>query len=56
MPGQARAAEETGFDYVTCGELSHDLMLTMTLAATSTGSYRSADVGNDRISAKPPWS
>ncbi len=35
-PSQARAAEETGFDYVTCGELSHDSMLTMTLAATST--------------------
>ena len=35
-PAQARAAEETGFDYVTCGELSHDSMLTMTLAATST--------------------
>ena len=35
-PVQARAAEETGFDYVTCGELSHDSMLTMTLAATST--------------------
>lgn len=35
-PSQARTAEETGFDYVTCGELSHDSMLTMTLAATST--------------------
>jgi len=35
-PAQARKAEEAGFDLVTCGELAHDSMLTMTLAATST--------------------
>ncbi|MFP6816454.1 MAG: TIGR03617 family F420-dependent LLM class oxidoreductase [Pseudomonadales bacterium] len=35
-PEQARKAEEAGFDCVTCGELGHDSMLTMALAATST--------------------
>ena len=35
-PAQARKAEEEGFDCVTCGELAHDSMLTMALAATST--------------------
>ena len=33
---QARAAEAAGFDTITCGELSHDSMLTMTVAATAT--------------------
>lgn len=35
-PEQARRAEEQGFDIVTCGELAHDSMLTMALAATTT--------------------
>ncbi len=35
-PAAARKAEEDGYDYVNCGELSHDSMLTMTLAATTT--------------------
>ena len=35
---QAKAAEEAGFDCVTCGELSHDSILTMTVAATATES------------------
>ena len=26
----ARKAEEQGYDFVTCGELAHDSMLTMT--------------------------
>jgi probable F420-dependent oxidoreductase len=32
----ARAAEDRGFDVVTCGELAHDSILTMALAATTT--------------------
>lgn len=32
----ARHAEESGYDYVSCGELSHDSMLTMTVAAGAT--------------------
>ena len=32
----AKRAEENGYDYVTCGELSHDSILTMALAAAST--------------------
>ena len=35
-PDAARRAEEAGYDVVTCGELSHDSMLTMALAATAT--------------------
>jgi len=35
-PEQARRAEEAGYDVVTCGELAHDSMLTMALAATTT--------------------
>jgi probable F420-dependent oxidoreductase len=35
-PEAARRAEEAGYDIVTCGELSHDSMLTMALAATTT--------------------
>jgi probable F420-dependent oxidoreductase len=35
-PGAARRAEAEGFDIVTCGELAHDSMLTMALAATTT--------------------
>ena len=35
-PEAARRAEEGGFDVVTCGELAHDSMLTMALAATTT--------------------
>jgi probable F420-dependent oxidoreductase len=34
----AKRAEETGFDYVTCGELGHDSIITMTVAATATES------------------
>ena len=36
IPEQARAAEAAGFDAITCGELAHDSMLTMTVAATAT--------------------
>ena len=36
VPAAARRAEEDGFDILTCGELSHDSMLTMALAATTT--------------------
>ena len=36
VPRQAQAAEAAGFDCITCGELSHDSMLTMTVAATAT--------------------
>ena len=32
----ARRAEEAGYDVITCGELAHDSMLTMALAATTT--------------------
>lgn len=32
----AKRAEQNGYDYVTCGELSHDSILTMTLAAAGT--------------------
>lgn len=35
-PARAERAEADGFDVVTCGELAHDSMLTMTLAATTT--------------------
>jgi probable F420-dependent oxidoreductase len=35
-PEAARRAEEAGYDIVTCGELAHDSMLTMALAATTT--------------------
>ena len=38
VPAQARKAEADGFDCITCGELSHDSMLTMTVAATATES------------------
>jgi len=31
-----RAAESNGFDFVTCGELAHDSILTMTVAAGAT--------------------
>ena len=37
---QARAAEAEGFDCITCGELAHDSMLTMALAATATERIR----------------
>jgi probable F420-dependent oxidoreductase len=33
---QAKAAEENGYDMVTCGELSHDSILTMALAGNAT--------------------
>ena len=36
VPAQARAAEAGGFDCITCGELAHDSMLIMALAATAT--------------------
>ena len=35
-PAAAQRAEEAGYDIVTCGELAHDSMLTMALAATTT--------------------
>jgi len=36
IPEQAEAAEAEGFDCITCGELSHDSLLIMTVAATAT--------------------
>ncbi|HKI73032.1 MAG TPA: TIGR03617 family F420-dependent LLM class oxidoreductase [Pseudomonadales bacterium] len=36
VPDAARRAEASGFDYISCGELSHDSMLTMTVAAGAT--------------------
>ena len=36
VPGAAKRAEDSGYDYVSCGELSHDSMLTMTVAAGAT--------------------
>ena len=33
---QAKAAEDAGYDLITCGELSHDSTVTMTLAAAAT--------------------
>ena len=36
VPAQARKAEVDGFDAVTCGELAHDSLVTMTVAATAT--------------------
>ena len=30
-----RRAEEQGYDYITCGELAHDSILTMCVAATA---------------------
>lgn len=35
-PAQAQKAEKNGYDMVSCGELAHDSMLTMALAATQT--------------------
>lgn len=35
-PAQAQQAEAEGFNLVSCGELAHDSMLTMALAATTT--------------------
>lgn len=36
VPEAAKRAEENNFDYISCGELAHDSMLTMTVAATAT--------------------
>ena len=36
IPEQARAAEAAGFDCITCGELAHDSLLIMTMAAGAT--------------------
>ncbi len=36
VPKAAQRAEESGYDFVTCGELAHDSILTMTVAATAT--------------------
>ncbi|MDQ3106828.1 MAG: TIGR03617 family F420-dependent LLM class oxidoreductase [Actinomycetota bacterium] len=36
VPAAARRAEEAGYDVISCGELAHDSMLTMALAATTT--------------------
>ena len=36
VPAQARTAEAAGFDCITCGELAHDSMLIMALAAIAT--------------------
>lgn len=38
VTGGAKRAEQIGYDYITCGELSHDSMLTMTVAAGATDS------------------
>lgn len=35
IPDQVKRAEADGYDGVTCGELSHDSMLTMAMAATA---------------------
>ncbi len=36
VPAQARRAEQNEYDFITCGELSHDSMVTMALAAEAT--------------------
>lgn len=36
VAGAAERAEALGYDFVTCGELAHDSILTMTVAATAT--------------------
>ncbi|HEX2849056.1 MAG TPA: TIGR03617 family F420-dependent LLM class oxidoreductase [Acidimicrobiales bacterium] len=36
VPDAAKRAEDEGFDILTCGELAHDSMLTMAVAATAT--------------------
>jgi probable F420-dependent oxidoreductase len=36
VAGTAKKAEENGYDYISCGELSHDSILTMTVAAGAT--------------------
>lgn len=36
VPAAARQAEEEGFDVLTCGELAHDSLLTMAMAAGAT--------------------
>ena len=36
IAGQAQSAEASGFDVATCGELAHDSIVTMTIAATAT--------------------
>ncbi|MEM7366254.1 MAG: LLM class flavin-dependent oxidoreductase, partial [Pseudomonadota bacterium] len=36
IPEAAQRAERAGFDAITCGELAHDSILTMTVAATAT--------------------
>lgn len=38
VPEAARQAEADGFDYISCGELAHDSILTMTVAAGATSS------------------
>ncbi|HXH23493.1 MAG TPA: TIGR03617 family F420-dependent LLM class oxidoreductase [Dehalococcoidia bacterium] len=35
VPEAARRADELGYDFVSCGELSHDSILTMTVAAAN---------------------
>ena len=35
VPQAARRADELGYDFVSCGEMSHDSILTMTLAAAN---------------------
>lgn len=35
VPAAAREADEAGYDFVSCGELSHDSILTMCLAAAN---------------------
>jgi probable F420-dependent oxidoreductase len=36
VPSRAKRAEAAGYDYLSCGELAHDSMLTMCLAAAAT--------------------
>ncbi|MCB1647100.1 MAG: TIGR03617 family F420-dependent LLM class oxidoreductase [Pseudomonadales bacterium] len=36
VPAAAKQAEAQGYDYLTCGELAHDSILTMTVAGTAT--------------------
>ena len=35
VPAAAKQAEAQGYDYLTCGELAHDSILTMTVAGTA---------------------
>ena len=40
VPDRVRAAEEAGFDAITTGELKHNSVLSLTLAAEHTDSFQ----------------